>query len=135
MLDRKVHEGGDARRQVAVALQESGPPGRLRAGDRSRILEPPMHPHWHAREGRTFRLRSIVADRNDEIEFVSGLRVMGSANTCRVAIIEKIDVMMSEGRMIGTLILRATCTSDAPSSPRGTTACLSRAVATPWRRV
>ena len=46
---------------------------------------------------------------------VSGRSVVGSANTCSVAIIENSAVMMSAGMMIGTLMRRAICTSDAPS--------------------
>jgi len=43
------------------------------------------------------------------------LRVVGSLNTCRVAIIEKKKVRTSAGAMVGILIRSAICSSEQPS--------------------
>ncbi len=50
-----------------------------------------------------------------EMVLVSGRSVVGSAKTCRVAIIEKTKVMMSDGVTIGTLMRSAMVRSLAPS--------------------
>lgn len=51
-----------------------------------------------------------------DTELVSGLRVVGSLNTWRVAMIEKKKVSTSEGATIGILIRSAICVGVAPSS-------------------
>src|SRR5690625_6931729 len=58
----------------------------------------------------------ISGDHVVEIEFVRGRSSIGSANTCRVAMIENTAVMISEGRIIGTLMRVAIWISVHPSS-------------------
>src|SRR5690625_6633453 len=58
----------------------------------------------------------ISGDQVVEIEFVRGRSSIGSANTCRVAMIENTAVMISEGRIIGTLMRVAIWISVHPSS-------------------
>src|SRR5690625_7874193 len=58
----------------------------------------------------------IRGDHVVEIEFVRGRSSIGSANTCRVAMIENTAVMISEGRIIGTLMRVAIWISVHPSS-------------------
>ena len=49
-------------------------------------------------------------------ELVSGRSVIGSANTCSVAIVEKKNVSTSDGRISGILIRSAIWVSVQPSS-------------------